>query len=124
MKRGERSGDGLEALNRRILAFIGDSSSYQPSGQRLQRRPSRTRWWEKVGQNRSRPSRNRVFREDPGHDGTRSAEQLLHLGDSLFDGGGIDGRYSHLMEDSRSLGDGQHTVFVTDPAQCPLADQK
>jgi len=31
MKRGERSGDGLVALNRRVLAFIGDSSSSQPS---------------------------------------------------------------------------------------------
>ena len=49
MKRGERSGDGLVALNRRVLAFIGDSSSSQPSRQRLQRRPSRTRWWRKWG---------------------------------------------------------------------------
>jgi len=124
MKHGEGSVDDLVALNRRKLAFIGDSSSPQPSRQRLQRRPSRTRWWEKVGNNRSRPNCNRVGREDPGHDGTRSAEQLLHLGDSLFDGGGIDGRYRHLMEGSRSLGDGQNTVLVTDPAQCPLADQK
>lgn len=124
MKHGERCGDGLVALNRRMLAFIGDSSSSLPTRQRLQRRPSRTRWWEKVGQNRSRQSRNRVGGEDPGHDGSRSAEQLLHLGDSLFDGGGIDGRYRHLMEDSRSLGNGQNTVLVTDPAQCPFADQK
>ena len=66
MKRGERSGDGLVALNRRVLAFIGDSSSSQPSRQRLQRRPSRTRWWEKVGQNRSRQSCNRGGGEDRG----------------------------------------------------------